>query len=311
VRSYKLAVHMLGVAGEAEIWRGDEQLRAFPASLTAGEPLVIAAGDVYLAIVPLPATDMGSGAPIEIDMRDGVLSLGIYNYRGPEKSFWEYQSLSGAFYQGNVRNAFVLEAAERGDFADPAAFRRHIAGARITDSVGDDYMREIAYSSDGGAVAMRYSLWDMRLVERRFDGAPYVAPMGRAGAIDGSGGQWVQSRDTLTEVAGAKVMAGRAPKWVFADRAQGRYVLVNPSDEAVPVTIETADGAVVDCDEFGFGRIDVDEKNSTIAVDATGEIGPLRVRIGRAPRLTLNGTDVSDALIGPDDDGVRTFGGVA
>jgi hypothetical protein len=46
-------------------------------------------------------------------------------------------------------------------------------------------------------------------------------------------------------------------------------------------------------------------------VDATGEMGPLRVRIGRAPRLTLNGTDVSDALIGPDDDGVRTFGGVA
>jgi hypothetical protein len=151
----------------------------------------------------------------------------------------------------------------------------------------------------------------MRLIERRFDGVPYTAPMGRAGAIDGAGAQWVQSRDTLTELAGARLMAGRASKWFFADRDRGRYVIVNPSDEGVPVTLETAGGTVFECDEFVFGRVDVDEKGALVAIEANGEIGELRIRIDRAPRVSINGTDVSDALIGPDADGVRTFAGTS
>jgi hypothetical protein len=121
----------------------------------------------------------------------------------------------------------------------------------------------------------------------------------------------VQSRDTLTELAGARLMAGRAPKWFFADRDAGRYVIVNPSDEAVPVSLETAAGTMFECDEFGFGRIDVDEKGALVAIEANGEIGELRIRIDRAPRVSINGTDVSDALIGPDADGMRTFAGTS
>jgi hypothetical protein len=311
VRSYKLTVCVLGISNATEIWRGDEQLTAFPARIMPGDPLVVAEGGVYIALIPLEPTDMGSDAAMELNVRDAALTLDLYNCRGPEKSFWEYQSLSGAFYKGNVRNAFVLEVAERGDFPNVAAFRRHIADARIADSVDEEYTREIAYSSDGGAIAVRYSLWDMRLIERRFDGIPFVAPMGRAGAIDGSGPQWVQGRDTLTELAGARLMAGRAPKWFFADRDAGRYIIVNPSDERAPVSLETAGGAVLECDEFGFGRIDLDEKAGAIALEATGEIGELRLRIERTPQLTINGVDVTDSLVGPDADGVRTFAGVA
>jgi hypothetical protein len=270
---------------------------------------VIAEDSVYVALISLEPTDMGCGAPIEVNVSGHVLSLDIYNYRGPEKSFWEYQSLSGAFYKGNVRNAFVLEVAGRGDFADLAAFRRHIAGARVTDSVDEDHVREIAYASGGGSTAMRYSLWDMRLIERRFDGVPYAAPMGRAGAIDGKGAQWVQSRDTLTEVSGAKVMAGRAPKWLYANAEQGRYVLVNPSDERVPVTFETMSGSTLECEEFGFGRIEIDATSAAVAIEATGAVGVVRLRLGQAPSMTINGRDVTALLTGPDADGVRTFDG--
>ena len=112
-----------------------------------------------------------------------MLTLDIYNYRGPAKSFWEYRSLGGAFYKGNVRNAFIIEVAERGDFADLAAFRRHIGDARVTDSVDDDYVREIAYASGGGAIAHALQpVGHARSSNARFDGVPYTAPMGRAGA---------------------------------------------------------------------------------------------------------------------------------
>ena len=46
---------------------------------------------------------------------EGELWLTIYNYRGPAKRFWDYASLRGAFWRGNLRAGYVVEVAERGD----------------------------------------------------------------------------------------------------------------------------------------------------------------------------------------------------
>jgi hypothetical protein len=311
VHSYKLSVRMLDVSEGAEIWVGDRAVDALPAVIEPGEPIAIAEGGVYIALIPLEPSDMGSGAPIELNVVNGTLTLDLYNYRGPDKTFWEHRSQSGPFYKGNTRSAFVLEVGDRSEFEDIAAFRRHIAAARITDSVDDEYMREIAYASGDSSIAMRYSLWDMSLIERRFDGMTYSPPMGRAGALDGSGVQWLHSRDSMVELGGVTLMAGRAPKWLAVDRESRRYVVVNPSDESVPVWLETPAGTVVECDEFGFGRIDLDERELRVAIEANGEIGVLRIRSEGAPRLMVNGTDVTDALTGPDDAGTRTFRGVS
>ncbi|MEX2247186.1 MAG: hypothetical protein WEC75_10915 [Dehalococcoidia bacterium] len=309
VRSYKLSVRVLGVADETEVWVGDAQVREFPARVEAGEPVVIAEGDAYIAVIALEPTDMGHGASIELGRDGPMLMLDIYNYRGPAKTFWEYRSLAGPFYHGNVRNAFVLEVASKGDFADAAAFRRHIAAARIADSAGEDYVREIAYASDGGSVTLRYSLWDMSLVERRYDGAVYTPPMARAGATDGGGPQLVQSRESLIEIGEARLMAGGTPKWLFADADRGRYVFANPADEVAPLWLETP-GTIVECDAFGFGRVEVDEGSGVVTVEAVGLIAPLRLRREGDVRLVVNGVDVSEALVGPDGAGVREFSGV-
>ena len=53
-------------------------------------------------------------------------------------------------------------------------------------------------------------------------------------------------------------MAGTPPKWLVADDDAGRYVFVNPTDEEAPLWLETPD-TVIECDAFGFGRIDLDE----------------------------------------------------
>ncbi len=306
-RSFKLSVQILGASDRTQVWCGDLIAgERYPRELTAGEPIVIAEGGAYIALIPLEPSDMAHGAPIVLDRTEQGLRLDIYNYRGPAKTFWEHRSQAGPFYKGNVRNAFILEVASRGEYADADRFRRHIAGARISDSVDEEYVREIAYASDGGSIAMRYSLWDMELLERRFDGATFVPPMGRAGALDGSGMQWLQSRDSMIDLAGTKLLAGRAPKWLAADADAGRYVFVNPSDEEVPLWLETP-RTVIECDAFGFGRVELDEGEGVVSVDALGEIGTLRLRGSDGLRLLINGTDATPALQPPDADGVRVF----
>jgi hypothetical protein len=362
--AYRLSLILLGVTPQTEIWAGGRPVPEFPAKLTPGEPVVIAAGDAYIAITPLEPTDMGLDAPVEL-RRDGhTLTLDIYNYRGPAKTFWEYASQGGAFFHGNVRNAAIIEVAGAGEYESFAAFRAHIAGARIADTTDGDLVREIAYASGGRALSMRYSLRDMRLLERKHDGVVYTAPMASAQTPSPVGAQpaapatqqgadlppmpsvqppppvgaqpaapapaqpaapasaqpaaptpgpapaprWLQSRDAIIELGQARLIAGAAPKWLFADDERQRYVFVNPSDDEDPLWLETPDTAI-ECDAFGFGRIEVHGPDAIIGIEAAGEIGAVRVRGTETLRLRINGTDVTDAMTQIADD-VREFAGL-
>ena len=290
--SYKLTVRMFGIE---RAWSGDSPLDGDASRVEPGQPVTIDAGGAFVAVIPLEPSDMGSDAPVEARIESGALILDIHNYRGADKTFWEHRSQSGPFYRGNIRNAFALEVAGREEFADADAFREHIAAARITDSVDESYAREIVYASDGGSIALRYSLWDMRVIERRANGALLTAPMGRFGAIDGGGLQWVQARDAMVELGGARLMAGRAPTWFAADRSRGRYVAVNPSDEPAPLWLETP-RSIIECDEIGFARFDLDESRGVLTIDTRALAAPLRLRGPSALRLIFNGDDVSDLL---------------
>jgi hypothetical protein len=305
--SYKLSLRMLGAAS-ASVWLGERMVDSFPAAVEPGEPIVVDTGDVYVAMIALEPSDMGSDAPIELRMTDGELALDVYNYRGPAKTFWEHRSQGGPFYKGNVRNAVIVEVAAKADFDGIDAFRRHVAEASIADSVDEDYAREIVYASGGTTLTLRYSLWDMSVIERKHDGLAFALPMGRAGAVDGAGPQWLQSRDALIELGGAKLMAGRTPKWLYANATAGRYVFVNPSDESTPVWFETAN-TIIECDEFAFGRIEIDEAGASVSIHALDEIGVLTLRGAAATRLLINGADVSDRLRPSATDDAREFNG--
>lgn len=308
-RSYKLSVRMLGAGADTVVYAGDRRVDATPIAIEPGEPIVIGEGGVYIAIIPLEPTDMGSAAPIELRIEGHALVLDIYNYLGPPKQFWEYRSLAGPFSKGNVRNAFVLEVAERAEFADVDAFRRHIAAAHIADTTGDAYVREIAYASDGGSIALRYSLLDMTPLARMHDGVVYAAPMARAGALDGAGTQCVVSRDSIVMLGrGTKLIAGQSTKWLVSDDDSKRYVFVHPDDDTAPVWLETP-YCVVECDAFGFGRIEIDGAAGTISIEANGAIGAVRIGGAAGARLVVSAVDVTDAMTAVDG-GAREFRGV-
>jgi hypothetical protein len=310
-RSYKLSVNMLGAAG-AEIRVGGAPVDPTAHSAIAvrgGEAVCVAAGDVYVAIIPLEPSDMGSGAPVELHLDGETMTLDICNYRGFAKQFWEHRSQGGPFYKGNIRSAFVLEVAERHEHASLDAFASYVEGAMLADSADDDYVREIAYASGSHSIALRYSLWDMSPVERRFDGVVYRAPMGRAGALDGAGPQFLQSRDSLIALGQARLLAGTTPKWLVADDEGQHYVFVNPSEEEAPVWLETPD-TIVECDAFGFGRIELDDATGAVLIEATGDIGTVRVRREGNLQLSINGADVTGSLLRTTEPNVREFRGL-
>lgn len=306
-RSYRLSFLLACPESELEAWVGDARVDALPAPVAPGDVLAIAAGDVYLAIIPLEPTDLGVEAPIELVRDDGYLRFDIYNYRGPPKQFWEQRSQAGPFFKCNVRNAAIVEVAGRDEYADFAAFRRHIAGARVADVVDGDGEREIAYATDAGTLAMRYSLRDMRLIERAVDGVPYSAPVGRAGALDGQGWQWAQTRATMLDLPSMHAIGGAGAKWAAADPQAGRYVYHHLEDDDASLWIETP-ALTIECDAFGIGRVEVDERAGVLTIETGERIGGVRVRSPRALRLLLNGADVSDAMTRAADD-VLVFGG--
>jgi hypothetical protein len=163
--SYKLSLRALGVDDAGAIWCDDRRLdaAAFPLRVEPLSRIVIDTGDVYIALIPLRQTDMGSDAPIQLDVRDGMLRLDIYNYRGPAKTFWEHRSQAGPFFQGNVRNAAVIEVAERTDYPSPESFREHVTAATIDDTTSPSKERTITHTCACGSTTLRYDLRHMHI----------------------------------------------------------------------------------------------------------------------------------------------------
>ncbi len=286
--SYKLSIRLLGVAANEEVWAGDRRIGTWPCRIGANERVVVSFGDVYVALVSLAPTDMGSGAPIELHWAEGSLTLDIYNYRGPSTTFWDHRSRRGPFFKGVARNGLALEVAERGDFADVATFRRHIADARVTDNVDAELRREIVYASNGGDVALSYSLRDMKVLERRIDGVVYAPPPSVAGALDGAGAQFAVSFGGAIEVGRTTARSGDAPLWLFADDDARTYVLVKCGERRQPLTLRTGD-TVVECSALAFARIEFDERAGTLRVETPSEPGEIRVHAATPIQLLVNG----------------------
>ncbi|MDP9236171.1 MAG: hypothetical protein M3P30_02025 [Chloroflexota bacterium] len=292
-RSYKLSIRLLGVSSEDEVWVADRRVHEWPARIEPEQRVVTSFGEVYLALIPLKQTDMGSDAPIELNLVDGTLTLDVYNYQGPAKTFWEYRSHSGTFFKGNVRNAFVIEVAARYDFASIHVFRAHIAAASIIDATDTAHHRTIEYASEGGSVGLKYSLWDMALIERRHDGAVYAPPAARVGATDDSGLQFVQSTEPSVQLGGVTLRSSTAPQWLIADDDARRYVAINPSDSSTRISLTTPNTEIA-CDAFPFGRIDLDEAAGIVRIDADANPGAIRVAPATI-RLVVNGIEAPPA----------------
>ncbi len=161
VHSLRLDIRMLGPHPGAKVlidgqpWDGSETIVA------AGQRLTVSDGDVHIGVIPLEADHLSSDGPVLLWNDGQELVLSIYNYRGPPKSTWEYRSLSGPFYRGNVRNGFIV-LAETNSNMSGADFACLLQSASVDDRL-DAGQRRIAFDSAFGRVALEYDLSSMRL----------------------------------------------------------------------------------------------------------------------------------------------------
>jgi hypothetical protein len=118
--------------------------------------VVIEDGDAFVGIVPLAPENLGH-SPDVTAWRDGDESVvSIVNYEGPTKVFWEYRTLSGPFWKGNVKNGFALWIASHGEYGSAAEFRAALSATRLSDQTNGS-LRTIRF----GDVKLAYDLREM------------------------------------------------------------------------------------------------------------------------------------------------------
>ncbi|MGC9041732.1 MAG: hypothetical protein ACP5MJ_19745 [Roseiflexus sp.] len=292
VHSLKTEVYVLDAASLSEVWVNDTPiaLRSTPRRLYPHDAVLIADGDVYIALRPLEPSNLGDEAPILLSERNGELVLSIYNYyQGEAKSFWEYASLSGPFYRQNIRAGFVVEVGDRVEYGDFATFRRHILRSAIDDRL-DGAVRTVRYASGADLIELSVDLRANRLLERRINGRVYQPPLLASPVA-------VQSAEGQVAVGSAHLTCGTVPAWVVADDDGGRWAAANPTDDETHWRFVTPE-ATIESAAFGFGRVAVYcEDRPLIDVIAVRRAAPLRIECRAAPRVLWNGDDVSGECI--------------
>jgi hypothetical protein len=158
VHSLRLDARLLGPDGDSEVLLADQTCHpGEPMAVPLGEAVGIADGEVYIGLRPLAPTQLGHEAPILL-RRDGQETvLTIYNYKGPPKVFWEYRSLSGPFFKGNVCNGFVLRVAPRREHASLADFLLELRRTPLSDELHGS-QRRIRFGPDDGSLVLEYDL---------------------------------------------------------------------------------------------------------------------------------------------------------
>lgn len=162
-----------GCGEPEEVWIDGERVMSLPADVPPGATVVVGSGDVYTAIRPLTRTAMGKQTPARLVAREGDLVLELYNYRGPDKRFWE-QRWPGAFFQGVPICAYYLEVADQRDYTNGGEMAQALAGGEVAESLDAPYTfpaegerrYSASYSRDGRMLGIEIDLMGWRLLRR-------------------------------------------------------------------------------------------------------------------------------------------------
>jgi hypothetical protein len=248
-----------------EIWIGERQVTSLPADVPPGEIVVVGSGNALFAVLPLTRTDMGRDAPIRLVERAGDLVLEIYNYLGPEKSFWE-MGWPGAFYKGKPQCGVYLEVAERSAYPDGRAFGQAVTSGALLDETEAPFtygaegerLWIVEYNRDGQTLGIEVDLMAWALKRRWTQDGELGWPMLESPLAR-------QSRTGHIEVGGATLDCGVESAWLFASPATGRYVAAYHGLLPAPLTL-TVPGETVEIPAMGTGVVVWD--NGDVAVEA-------------------------------------------
>lgn len=253
---YSLKTVVVFPVGEhlQSVWVNDIPVAVdnLPLTLHVGDWLIVEDGSVFIAVYPLEPTNMGTGAGIQLERGPlGELWLTVSNYKGAAKRFWDYASLGGAFWRGNVRAGFILEIVDRDDFASVAEFLASLQAAKIEDRVNPDTVRSVIYHKDRETVRLDYDLLSTQPAGRWINGEAYL-PVAHQSPLA------AQSESGELAVGQATLHTNSQAVWLIAQEAipeERRWIAVNPQDAATHLRLATPCGTL-SASAWQLGRIE-------------------------------------------------------
>lgn len=249
------------------VYIDDLKVASFPNRSLARERIFIRDGVSYLAILPIPPTDLGRDAEIEIGPggsgkappSDAViapaLTISMFNLRRPQPvpvSSLDWRTLARRTY-----GAFVLELGDAEQHGSFEAFVRHIKASTLTAAwQADRSQLEVAYRSGSDLMEVTFSTDFGQPSETHFAIDP--GQQEKAIPVRRLNGQWPYlpdglERDTTSaqqgttgrlEKNGAVLVTERGRKaYLIADPGSGGVVAYNPLPDPQAWTLTTKDGA--------------------------------------------------------------------
>ncbi len=290
-----------GCGEPEEVWIDGERITSLPADVPPGATVVVGSGDVYTAFRPLTRTAMGKQTPARLVAREGDLVLELYNYRGPDKRFWE-QRWPGAFFQGVPICAYYLEVADRSDYTNGDEMAQTLARGELSESLDAPYTfpaegeRRYAasYRRDGQTLGIEIDLMGWRLLRRRDSRGEISWPMleakeefnaeaQRRRGAEGNSDVYPpesaqsassafyfsqQSNEGRVAAAGAVAECAAPGLWMWGSAETGRWVAGHFGEEAATLSLTTPEGSVT---VNGMGAGLLIWKDGKVTVEATGQ----------------------------------------
>ena len=305
-----------------EIYADDKKIESFPARLTTNQRILIKDGVTYLAILPLPMSDLGRNAEIEIGPGGGgkadpthadiapALLISMYNFKRdapvPVGSL-DFGAIASKTYGG-----FVLEMGDAEQHGSFEAFAKHIAGTQLTATWRDDKRRmEVAYRTGNDLMEAAFGTdfeqptehfvinpghQEKAIPYRRLNGQwPYLSgglERDTSWAQQGTTGRLEKNSAVLITEAGRK-------SYLLADPLSGAVVGYNPLPDPQPFTLSTRDGMTLKADGK-VGLLRVEYRPATHEFEITHALKPdqnaadfakafLISGLKEAPRVSVNG----------------------
>ena len=269
-----------------EIWIDGDDISDLPAKVPEGSAVVVGCGDVYILIRPLARAKLGLEAPVIIAERRGCLALEMYNYRGPDKTFWELAN-PGAFFQGYVHNGFYVEVASKDQCRSAKDLYHAYAAGQLVEDLEDARTFDgasprswsLAYRRGDHALGIDVDLMRWRIQRRWAGGANLGLPMLASPVAR-------ESRSGRIELGQARLSCGRDAAWLVGIPEADLWVGAFHGPEASPLTLDIGEKQVR-LESLKAGLVVWDKGHVTI--DALGLRGEPQV-VG-ASALRVSGRD--------------------
>ena len=306
---------------------GTQRLSSFPQRLPAGQRIFLRDGVSWLAVLPLPASDLGRDAEIEIapgvagkaEATDAMvapaLTISLFNLRRAQPI--AVRSLDFDAVTRRTYGGFVVEMGDAQQYESFEAFVRHIDAATLETRWNEGKrLLEIAYRSGGDVMEAGFTtdfeepeedhfpikpgVQEQAIPYRRLNGAwPYL-PAGldrdTNWSQQGTAGRLEKNGAVLTGDAGGKL-------YLLADPMSGAVVAYNPLPDPQSFALATRDGARFAADgKVGLLRLEyrpwAKECDISTALKAGQEAAGLARSLtisglAEPPRVRLNGRTVT------------------